>query len=818
MRTKNKRKRFCNPGLLLCLGLVLLGAQPIRADERILNYHIPPQSLTGALNDYADAANVQLSYPAEITTGMKCSGLEGKYTSPQALRKLLAGTGLSVKPTASGAITLVRQEGLMPVADTAPAPVAGSEQTMPKVMVEADAEVDAYDPMDTTHPYNKSYAVSNVTTATKTDKPIFDTPVSVQTIPKSVIRDQQAIRVGDALRNVSGYFDTRGEEFFYDTAFLRGFDTGSSQYIDGLRDVSMSHSLAMSERIDVLKGPAGALYGRLEPGGLINYVTKRPLDMPFYSLQQQFGSFNKYRTLVDLTGPITQDKSLLYRINMEYHNSDSFMDVVHQERSFLAPSLTWRISPQTKVDLDFRYHNVNGPSTFGHPAVGARPANIPEGRYFGEPSLDTGDWNLLYGGLSLSHAFNDNWKLDAKVGYNHNRQFSQGIGIDALDEQTGNASRWLSNYDYQMDSIQGLINVTGKFDTWGAKHTLAFGGDIYKTEMKTYWYQYLCESCGGGFPSRINSIFEPMVYQQQNFDLKNEFKGSTSSGHDSWWGLYIQDQVSLFDNWELMFGTRYDQARTSWDESPTTDDGEFSPRVGLLYHPLPWLAVYGNYSKALNAANSVNVRPGTQRKPQMSEGFEAGLKGNWFDGKLSANLTFYELTKKNISQPDPNANGRDYSIFIGKGRSRGIEFDITGQITDYLSIIGTYSYTDTKVIQDAYFQGNAFYNVPKHAGSLWAKCDFDSFGVPGFWTGAGVYLVGQRQGDGGNTFQMPGYTRVDAGLGYTFKTGPSKISLQFNVDNLLDNRYYVNSTWASRTGGIQPGAPRTFIGSVRVDF
>jgi Secretin and TonB N terminus short domain len=140
MRSKNKEKQFCKPGLLLCSSLALLGTQPIRADKPG-TYHIPPQSLTGALNDYAEAANVQLSYPAEITTGMKSPGLDGEYTSPQALRKLLAGTGLSVKPTASGAITLVQQEGLMPVADTPSAPSADSGQTMPKVTVEADSRL-----------------------------------------------------------------------------------------------------------------------------------------------------------------------------------------------------------------------------------------------------------------------------------------------------------------------------------------------------------------------------------------------------------------------------------------------------------------------------------------------------------------------------------------------------------------------------------------------------------------------------------------------------------------------------------------------------
>lgn len=671
-----------------------------------------------------------------------------------------------------------------------------------------------------TDPYNTDYNRKTAATATKTDVPLMETPLSVQVIPKAVINDQQAVRVGDALKNVSGYFDTRGEEFFYDTAFLRGFNTGSSQYIDGLRDISQSHSLANIEQIEVLKGPAGALYGRLEPGGLINYVTKRPLEKSYYSLQQQFGSFNQFRTLADATGAINKDGSLLYRLNFEYFNSNSFIDVVHKERGFVAPSLTWKISPKTQLDMDFRYHNVNGPTSFGLPAIGNRPAKIPLNRYFGEPDLDDAEFSLFYGGMKLSHEFSDNWKLEAKVAYNYNHQFSQGIGIDVLDEQTGNASRYLSNYDYNQDSIQGLINVTGKFATWGLQHTLTVGADIFKNDMKSASWQYLCDGCGGTFPAAIN-IYQPMIYGQHGVSLANEPVGAASSGRDQWWGFYLQDQVKIAQDWHLMFGTRYDQARTVWDDTPTTDDGEFSPRVGLLYQPFSWLSLYGNYSKALNAANSALVLPSTQRKPEMSEGYEAGLKGQWWNGDLTANLTFYELTKKNIAQPHPDTTlaSLGYNIFVGKGRSRGIEFDISGRIAENWQLIGTYSYTSTKVLEDdTGIQGNQFINVPRHAGSLWSKYDFADLGAKGLWLGTGLYLVGQRQGDNANSFQMPGYVRWDTGLGYSTQVGGSKVSLQLNVDNLLNKDYYANSTWASRTGGIQAGTQRTFLGSVKIEY
>jgi iron complex outermembrane receptor protein len=205
-----------------------------------------------------------------------------------------------------------------------------------------------------------------------------------------------------------------------------------------------------------------------------------------------------------------------------------------------------------------------------------------------------------------------------------------------------------------------------------------------------------------------------------------------------------------------MFGTRYDQATNNSSWGAPTDDGEFSPRVGLLYRPLNWLSLYANYVRAMNAANVSRVAPGTQVEPEKSEGYEAGLKGEWWDGRLIANLTFYELTKKNIRQPDsdPQLAAQGFSAFAGEGRSQGIEFDISGRITDYWSLIGTYSLTNTEFTKDSTgIQGNEFVNVPTHAGSLWSKYDFGGFGWQGLWTGAGVFIADQRQGDHANSFQ-----------------------------------------------------------------
>jgi len=792
------------PGLAAPVAANAENAEAANRADSVQSFDIPAQALAQALNAFIAVSDWQVGFPAGIASNIRSNPVKGQYTPQQALDKLLLGTGLQYRLTGVGKVILenARSTPPQPASTLAPVTVTGKA---------------GYADND---PQNPFYNRVNASSATKTDTPIMDTPLSIQVVPKAVLDDQQAIRVGDALRNVSGYFDSRGEEYVYDTAYLRGFSTDSRQYIDGLRDLPQSHSLAMIDRVEVLKGPAGALYGRMEPGGLINYVSKRPLDKPYYSLQQQFGSFDLYRTLADATGPVTKDGSLLYRVNMEYLRSNSYIDVVNKERGFIAPSLTWKISPRTQLDLDFRYHDVNGPTTFGVPAIGTRPANLPISRFIGERATDDGDSSLIHGGLSLTHAFSDDWKLNAKVGYNYERQFSAGTFIDRLTEATGDASLFYSDYDYTEDSIQGIINLTGKFNTYGLEHTLTLGGDIYKTDGRTNSSYFLCDACGTSFPSPIN-IFQPQTYDRPGINLAAETSSPMSSSRTSWWGLYIQDQVTISDDWHLLFGTRYDQAHSSSDWADVTDDGEFSPRVGLLYRPLNWLSLYANYVKAMNAANTNRLVPGAQRRPEMSEGWEAGVKGEWWDGKLNAGMTYYELTKKNVSHSSPDAAlaAQGFNVLVGEGRSQGIEFDVSGRITDYWSVIGTYTFTSTLFTKDTTdIQGKQFANVPEQAASLWSKYDFGGLGWQGLWTGAGVYLAGERQGDRANTFQLPGYTRVDAALGYAFKAGPSKVSLQFNVDNLLDKRYYSASTWETRSFGSQPGMPRTFLGSVRVEF
>jgi len=277
-------------------------------------------------------------------------------------------------------------------------------------------------------------------------------------------------------------------------------------------------------------------------------------------------------------------------------------------------------------------------------------------------------------------------------------------------------------------------------------------------------------------------------------------------------------------------GGRFDNAMTSsYDDKGVltnhTDDDNFSPRIGLLYQPITWLGAYVNYVNGFNAFNSGTPLTGSSFEPERSKEMEFGLKGEWLDGKLRSNLAFFELTKTNVKSQLPAPFSSFYAT-TGAQRSRGIECDLQGQVTDYLNVIGTYTYTEAVVTSgnDSPFSGvgkagDRFANIPRNAASLWSTLDFSEFGAQGFSAGAGVYLVGRRMGNVNNSFEVPGYARVDTMLKYQHPVGPSKLTLQFNIENLLDKEYISSSNgYGDFIYQTLPGAPRTFLGSVKVEF
>lgn len=799
-------RRHHSKSKLPLMTLLLTAAVNASGAEETITLELPPQALSATLDSIAKSSHTKLIYADSAVKGLQADGLKGTFTPRQALEKALSKSGLKVD-SAGEALVI------------APSNTASSP-TLPAVTVTGKAGYADNDP------YNTDYNRANATAGTKTDTPIMETPMSVQVIPKQVLKDQQAVRIKDALKNVSGVF--WATDPMYEGFQMRGFvsDGSTTVYRNGLRIRRAQHEVANLEQLEVVKGPAAAMYGRIEPGGLINVVTKKPLDTPYYSLEQQFGSYDLYRTTADATGPINKDRSLLYRLNLAYQNNNLFIDKMDQERVFFAPSLSWKPSDRTEVNLNLEYQYDTRTSYTGLPVLGNRPANVPVSRFYGFGSdNETSVFDKLLIGFDWSHQFNDDWKIQHRFHYYNldyqinNSSFFNGP-VNPANNRTATRSVTTRPIDVT-DTYATNIDLTGKFNVLGTQHQALAGFDYFWEKAESQGF------AGNPAPAAYRTvvdIFNP-IYGQVPLATANNFN-SFSTLTQYWYGTYFQDQITLFDKLHIMGGGRYDWATRSSGSSNASivtaqgnqsevQNEKFSPRVGLVYQPWPWLALYGNYVESLGGANTTLSSSGKPLDSETAQQHEVGFKTELFDKKMRTTVAFYELTKQNVATADP-ANPR-FAIQTGEARSRGIEMDVSGQVTDGLNLIATYAYTDTEITKDNRGdQGHRFWNVPRNSGSFWAKYAVQEPFLRGLSFGAGAYLIGQREGNNANTWQMPGYVRVDALLGYAWKVGHSTVTTQLNVNNLLDKTIYETSAF----GGFlaQPGAPRTFMGSIRVEF
>jgi iron complex outermembrane receptor protein len=827
---KNRGQKFIKTaGLLIPVVLFATGPNSYAADAapaKAIQFNIPAQSLASALTRFSAETRLQVLYEGDVADILQAPALNGAYTPEQALEKLLRGTGLKSRYTNDKTITLE-------------APTSQNQSvitTLKTMTVTGKTEYDV----------DKLYASPNSSSATKTDTPIMETPMSIQVIPRAVMQDQQTTRVKDALENVSGV--RSNTTLGYGTGFIiRGF-RNSRVFRNGLVANGISTGTATEldtanlQSVEVLKGPAAMLFGRIEPGGLINVNTKRAERSSRYSVEQRFGSYDLYRTEWDATGSLTDDQSLSYRFAGSYQNNESFRDFNFNDRVSAYSSLTWRPSDATEMSLDVEGLDQDFQVDRGLFAIGDRPAAVPIDRSYIDPNDPVDTLSNINLGFNLTHAFNKDWSVHHRFLATHNE--SSDISVKPanaftvqqfLDPSQGNRT-YLRNIFAQTVKAQTYttnLDLTGNTNFLGVQHQTLVGFDYLRSTGS-----YLTR---GNFVNPVNGlgidIYNPVYGIDPSFydtALATPFPAGRNHSYlrDEWYGMYFQDHITLWDSVHLIGGGRYDWAKTGRGQAgsfsaaeaalPARNDEGFSPRVGVLYQPVSWMSVYGNWTTSFGANNGVTAI-GSTIDPEIGEQFEAGLKTELFDRRLTTTLAYYHLAKENIMTRDPNSPDPSARTAIGQARSQGIELDMIGQITDGFSLIGNYAYTDARITKDySGLQGNKMNNVPEHSGSMWLKYEIQNYEpLKGWSAGLGMFASGQRQGDDANTFALPGYARLDAFAAYRYDFKGTRLTTQFNIRNLLDKTYYESTDPfqnAPPRVGIYPGAPLMAMGSIRLEF
>lgn len=727
---------------------------------------------------------------------------ESQETSPAAEESAQIAEPVPVEPP-----------GISPVPVPLPASVPDSTREAPAAM-EGEPPVLEAKPVQVTA-QRESYSVSHAQTATKTDTSLMDTPMSVKVVPQQVMLDQQVVRIDQALRNVSGVISGAGGDQQFN---VRGFDQFNF-YRDGYPFQSQwfhGEDLTNIERVEVLKGPGSILYGRSEPGGIINFVTKPPLDTPYYSLRQQFGSYGWFRTNADLTGPLTDDKRLSYRFNIGYQTNQNFQEFGGNERLIIAPQIRWRITERTTSTLKYEYSDISENGRGNIPLLGNRPAPIARELNLGERwNLQNDKYHLV--SLVTEHAFNDAWSIRHRFNFsNHELTLTgQNVGSAAANGDVGRFF-FAQNTDGR-DHTRNFFNaleVLGHVSTGPIKHTLLFGGDYLHTDIRA--------TMAGFTPATddVINIFNPAhkagppVIQAGDV---TKFDWSLP-----WFGLYAQDQIELPYHIHILAGFRYDNAKTSTSDenlggrTPTIKDtnDRISPRGGVLWRPIPEFSLYGSYTENFGASNTFQSGSSIPLPPQTAQQWEVGAKTELWGGRFIGSLAYFNLRKQNLPVFFPGEIRA-----IGEGESRGLELDITGEILPGWSVIGAYAYVPfAKTTQDDPALGNMgrrLNNAPVNSGSLWTVYQFQEERLQGLRVGAGMQGVGERQIGFGEIAQAPGYVVANLMASYQWRMGGIRYTAQLNVDNLLD-KSYIGHIFSY--GPTYYGMPRFFMGSLRAEF
>ncbi|QEO79168.1 MULTISPECIES: TonB-dependent siderophore receptor [Pseudomonas] len=653
----------------------------------------------------------------------------------------------------------------------------------------------------------KGYHATRSASATRTDTAIHETPQSISVVSRDVVEDLGATRLQDALDYAGGV--GRGNNFGgqgLTTFTVRGFTTGEF-YRNGFpinRGYPNMPDANTIERLEVLRGPATMLYGRGDPGGTFNVVSKQPLAERTVTLGSQVSDQGMRRGTLDASGPLDEEGRLAYRLNVIGEGGDTFRDHVETERYGIAPVVSWQVNDTTRLTFEGDFMRNNAPLDRGVTHYAGQRGTASRDTFFGEKDAGKlhNDNNLLQ--VRFEHMLNDDWTLAGGTQWLDGTlqgNAIEGNGIAADGRTLGR------NFNYrklEWTDRDTQLNLTGHFSTGGFEHTLLTG-----IEYEDYDYQSIIQRSSGAVGAYPIDIFDP-VYGQPRPALTRT--PTNDQENLKTFGVFVQDQVALTERLKLLAGARFERFEHEYEsfvpQNPpgsrnwNVTDSAVTPRLGVIYDLTDTVAVYANTARSFKP-NSGASREGGGFKPEEGKSYEMGVKWEALDRQLSVDAAVYQIEKRNVLTTDPVDS--TFSVAAGEVRSRGFDLNVAGNLTPEWRVIGGYAYVDAEVTKDINIpSGTRLLNVPKNTFSLLNVYEFQDGGLKGLGLGVGAKYVDERAGQtAANAFSMDSYTVVDL-LGY-YKVN-ERIRLNLDLKNLFDADY---EEGAFGNVYAYPGAPRT---------
>lgn len=661
----------------------------------------------------------------------------------------------------------------------------------------------------------------------------IDLPQGVAVIGHEVLEDQQVQRMSDVVKSVNGVYMASSRAGTQESFNARGYGFSSTNmFKNGARvNSGVMPEMSSLERVEILKGSAAILYGNVAPGAVMNMVTKQPKFNFGGELNVRAGSYGLFKPAFDVYGPLSS--KIAYRVNGTFETTDSYRDKVHSKRYYVNPSLLFKLSERTELIVQGDYLKHDFTPDFGIGSLdNTKIADVPRNSFYGTP------WQYAHtqqssAGASIKHQLNDNWTLNGMFTYQrYSRDYYaiERIQADANGKWGRPLNRAYNSEDYYI----AQVDLTGKFKTGNLQHNVLAGidGDRYYTKAFSYNQPTTYDT--------IN-ILNPDLYTPRT-DIPDASRIKSVTTPINRLGVYVQDLIKINSKLNFLAGVRFSYLQ---NEAPATldlktnvstqtkakYDHAFSPRFGLVYKPIENTAVFVSYSNSFTPNNGLDV-DSNALKPSVIDQYEVGIKNDFLKGKLSVNVTAYQIRNNNYAQTSPFQkdgvtpnNNANLKALIGKTLSRGVEVDIAGHPMAGLDVIAGYSYNNitienTSGVVGGAVEGERLVGNPNHTANASVFYTIQQSALKGVKFGVGYYYIGQRFAGWNNTINqsqkynrlisVPGFSTLDLSAGYSFK----RFGVMAKVSNITNTyNYYVHENYS-----INPIPPTQFVGTVSYKF
>lgn len=828
------RARWRSSASAVVLGLALGMAGAVQAESKQVN--IPSAPLSEALTELGQQTGLQLLFEPGLVSGKRSTAVSGTMEPQAALDIMLRGAGLSYRIESDTVI-------ISNPSSTGAAVELGSTSIVGQGMGEATEN-------------SGSYTTGLVSVGSKTPVSLKETPQTVSVITQKMIEDQRITTLPEAMKRAPG-ITLRNNNYNSQQFYSRGFGIDNVQ-IDGTSPMDIGtglgtfysdrmYDMAAYDHVEVLRGSSGLLAGTGDPGGVVNLVRKRPLDHYQLKLNTSAGSWDNYRSEVDLTGPLAFDGKLRGRMVAAYTDRQYFMDNRSTEKPFLYGVLEADITDSTMLTFGGSYDKVKENGTGdGLPRYSTGgDVHLPRHTWYTTNSA----WNDSYTRewfAKADHYFNEDWKLNTSYTYSYNDSTTEGvIPYGSVDENTNTGPYWWGSYvaSWSKQSVFD-VNLSGSFEAFNRRHEVLFGADYQKVTSR--WRAAQGKVGLGGMIDLWDPQSTPLPTEESNHNFYRDYYPNKREQY----GVYSTLRLQLTDPLKLVVGARaqrykFEQAYSTrarsgtgpWVEQDSVSDREpttLVPFGGLIYALNDQWSTYVSYAEVFKPQAQKIQGPLDAKssiEPMTGKTYETGIKGELFDGRMNVSAALFYTKRehqaaRDPAYPDPPPTYSSSCCFLAQDKiiSKGIDLEATGEISPGWEVLAGYTYNQVHNSTEETLYSTV---TPKHLLKLWTMYtlpgDFSDWRVGGGVTAQSpTYVKGEAYRFDSNwnvidsqpyKFSQSGYAVYDAMVEYKVD---DNWTVAVNGNNLFDRRYY-SSVGTSEYGNYY-GEPRNFTLTLRGTF